>query len=59
MSMGVAVRITVILGPCYCRACETLVVWGTVTGMRGNSNKVRRWRDPDTGRIHRCPKEGE
>jgi hypothetical protein len=48
--------ITVILGPAPCQGCDRLVVWGTAV-LRGSSGTVRRWRDPETGRSHRCKRE--
>lgn len=50
--------LTVILGPGLCRVCDRPVVWGTAR-IKGRNGKLPRWRDPETGRQHRCPPEIE
>ena len=51
--------ITVIVGPAHCRACDKLVVYATVGDKQGTSPAYRAWRDPQTGNVHRCKKEGD
>ena len=53
--MKIADNITVILGPAACHECELIVVYGTAK-VRGPSGALRRWRDPATGKLHRCPR---
>ena len=48
--------IHVIVGPAICRGCDRRVVYGTAR-VKGRNGQVPRWRDPETGRMHRCPPE--
>lgn len=54
--MKIADNIVVTLGPANCHECEAPVVYGTLKQHRGKIGAQRRWRDPATGKLHRCPK---
>ena len=47
--------VDVLLGPAPCQGCRKLVVYGPLYWAdRLSPGELKRWRDPDTGRQHRC-----